>query len=181
MIGDELGPGRERSRWVRIGINVTIVVGLVLAWFLIQRRGIGDLLETGTPAPAFNLKTMAGTSVSLEDYRGKTVMLQFWATHCGPCRREVPALNEVYRELGPGDAVLAIDSGGEGEERIRAFMTEEGVEYPVAIGTVEMVDRYQVNALPTIYIVGPDGMIRSRDIGQSSRWGMKTRMGCAKD
>ncbi len=181
MIGEELGPGPERSRWVRIGINVTIVLGLVLAWFLIQRRGIGDLLETGTAAPAFSLRTMSGKNVSLEDYRGKTVMLHFWATHCGPCRREVPAMNEVYRELGPDEAVLAIDSWGEEETKVRAFMQEVGMEYPVAIGTGEMLDRYQVTALPTTYIIGPDGMIRSRDIGPSSRWGMQTRMGCARD
>lgn len=181
MIEDDIGPGPERSRWVTLSINATLVVGLLLAGFLIQRRGIGDLLETGAAAPAFTLETMSGETVSLADYRGKTVLLHFWATHCGPCRREVGALNYVYRELGPADAVLAIDSGGEGKAVIRAFMTEEEVEYPVAIGTPEVADEYRIEGLPTTYIVGPDGRIRSRDIGQSSRWGMATRMGCAKD
>ena len=181
MIGDELGPGPERSPWVRVTIASTLVVGLVVAWFLIQHRGVGDLLEVGTPAPAFTLTTMSGEKVSLDDYQGKTLLLHFWATYCGPCRREVGALNHVYRQLGPTDAVLAIDSGGEGERVIKAFMKEEAVEYPVAIGTTEVADDYQVNALPITYIVGPDGKIRSRDIGQSSRWGMTTRMGCAKE
>jgi len=181
MLDEDLGPGPERSFWVRVGTTATIVVGLIVAALLIQRRGIGDLLETGTQAPDFTLSTVDGKNVSLSDYRGKTVLLHFWATYCGPCRREVSALNHVYGELGPDDAILAIDSGGEGKAVIRTFMADERVQYPVVIGTNEVVDAYQVTALPTTYIVGPDGVIESRDIGPSSRWGMTTRMGCSKD
>lgn len=170
----------RRSRGISIIVNVAVVLALAAGYYFYQYRGVSDLLPEGTPAPPFSLQTLSGESVSLADYEGKLLVLHFWATYCGPCQREIPALNEIYEELGPNEAFLAVESGSTVRDTAH-FVEEKDVKYPVAIGTPAMLADYQVTALPTTYIVGPDGVIRSRDLGSASRFGTRTRMNCAKE
>ncbi|MDP9339649.1 MAG: TlpA family protein disulfide reductase [Acidobacteriota bacterium] len=118
------------------------------------------------PAPEFAAKGMDGKTVSLAAARGKVVLLNFWATWCGPCRLEVPDLvalqakyNERLQVIG-----LVVDDGD--QAAVRAFAKRYGVNYPIAMATSEMRLRFGgVPALPTSFIIDAQGRVVQKHIG----------------
>lgn len=111
--------------------------------------------------------TLDGDSASMADYEGTVVVLNLWGTWCPPCRREIPHLVDLQREIEPRGATvigLAVDSGS--PEEIRAFLERYGVDYPVwRSGTREVVERFRAMGFPTTYIVDREGVIRERFLG----------------
>jgi peroxiredoxin len=114
---------------------------------------------TGGRAPEFSLPTLAGTAVSLEEFRGRTVILNFWWSGCAPCRTEMPALQR-FAVQHPGAALLLIDSA-DSPQAAQAFVRSAGVTAPVLMdsGAAAMVS-YHVAYFPTTIVVGPDGVQR---------------------
>ncbi len=166
---------RRRLRWL-IELGLVVVVYLVVTGW--RER---HLLATGSSAaPAFSLVDLDGHRVSLADLRGRSVMLQFWATWCGVCRREFGAMNAVERGLSPDQRVYAIVADADDPARIRRFVAEHHIEYPVLLGTDAVLRAYRVSVFPTTYIIGPDGRVAGHTTGMSTRWGLETRLGCAK-
>lgn len=99
--------------------------------------------------------------MGLEDLAGKTVLVDFWATWCPPCVLEVPELNAVSAALEGSDAqVLAISIDADPAERLRAWASEHGVLYPVALGDITLAQRFGALEFPTHLILGPDGRVR---------------------
>jgi peroxiredoxin len=126
----------------------------------------GPAPEVGALAPDFTLENLDGESVSLSDFRGQNVLVNFWATWCGPCREEMPAIEARYNR---GDfAVLAVDFG-ESAERVRGFLAEINVDLPVLLdldGAVQ--ELYRVRGYPTTFFIDRSGVIRFFHIGQMS-------------
>jgi thiol-disulfide isomerase/thioredoxin len=127
----------------------------------------------GSPAPFnFTLKSLDGADVALESYKGKVVLINFWATWCGPCKAEIPDLAELQREHGENLAVIGIvilDSFG---DKVRAMATELGVNYPIldGNGNTELEDAYgPMWGLPTSVIIGRDGRVAKRQTGAASK------------
>jgi thiol-disulfide isomerase/thioredoxin len=118
------------------------------------------------PAPAFELFDLAGRPVSLIDFRGRVVILTFWATWCEPCREEMPAMMKLARELGErGLAVVAVNVK-EPAARVEAFVKELGLTFAVILDSRgEVSDRYQLQALPTTYLIGRDGNLLALALG----------------
>ncbi len=117
-------------------------------------------------APDFEVTTPDGAQLRLRDYRGKVVFLNFWATWCIPCRREMPAMEKLYREFrDQGFSIIALDLN-EPAAAVRAFVKELGLTFPVGIdpGMVNFAV-YGGRALPTSYLIGRDGMILGIIIG----------------
>ena len=165
-------------RWLRGALEVGVVLlifVLVSAW---QTRKL--LPDDGRPAPAFQLVDLAGRSVRLADYQGKTTLLHFWATWCGVCRQEFSALNAVHSGLDDDQAVLTIVADSEDPERVRRFVRERGLAYPVLLATADVLKSYRVKAFPTNYYIDKDGRLRETTVGLSTRFSMQARMGCAK-
>lgn len=121
-------------------------------------------------APDFTLKGEDGKTYRLSDYRGKMVVLNFWATWCPPCRREMPSMERAYRKVkGENIAILAINVG-EDENTVFAFTGHYPVTFPLPLdidGTV--IQKYPVIGLPTTFIVDPRGYITHRAVG-SREW-----------
>ena len=117
-------------------------------------------------APRFTLEDLSGEKRSLDEFRGKVVVLNFWASWCVPCKREFPALKELHRRLGPrGLVVLAVAE--DSRKRAAPFAAEMGLDFPVLIdrfGSV-MAD-YNVVMLPTTVVVGRDGRVVGRAVGE---------------
>ncbi len=121
---------------------------------------------TGQVAADFKLKSLAGKEFGLEDFRGKFVLLDFWATWCGPCRRDLPAVEKLHREFHRrGLVVLGIDAG-EDAETVHEFLRSSNVSYPILLAAGSAVtESYSVNAFPTVVLIDADGKIVFYHVG----------------
>ncbi|MCJ7570101.1 MAG: redoxin domain-containing protein [Anaerolineales bacterium] len=122
--------------------------------------------EIGAQAPDFALRDLEGNEVRLSDYLGRSVLLTFWATWCGPCRLEMPAFEDRYQELeDDGFTVLAVNYD-EPEEDVRAFRDELGLSFPLILDPGGSVQRlYQIRGYPSSIFVDPQGVVRVVHIG----------------
>lgn len=120
----------------------------------------------GKPAPDFTLKNLAGKDISLKDHQGAVVVLDFWATWCGPCRASLPGLNKVYNDLkGKGLVVYAVDLE-EPKDKVQATATELKLDIPVLLDEKSEVSKqYGVSAIPHTVIIGKDGKVAKVIIG----------------
>ena len=123
------------------------------------------------PAPDFTLKDADGRAVHLADYRGKVVLLDFWATWCGPCKIEIPWFMDMQRKnKDKGFEVLGVAMDDDGWESVKPFLSEFGVNYRVMIGNDATAQEYGgVDALPTTFLIDRDGKIAAIHVGLSSR------------
>ena len=122
--------------------------------------------EVGALAPDFTLSTLDGSSVTLGNSRGKPVLLNFWATWCGPCRSEMPYLQEVFEKRAAEDLVLLTVNLKEDEATIRQFMQREGYNFMVALdGDGAVGKSYQVRGIPTTLFINSAGVIQSIHVG----------------
>ena len=121
----------------------------------------------GGPTPALSLKDLDGASHTLAAYRGKVVILNFWATWCEPCREEMPSFNRLKKSLeGTPVAMFAVNIG-EGEARINGFLGKVPVDFPVLLDRDAQVSRaWKVRLMPTTFIIGPDGRVRYSFAGE---------------
>jgi peroxiredoxin len=120
----------------------------------------------GAPAPDFTLKDLSGNDVALSNHKGHVVLINFWATWCGPCLVEMPAIERRYEALkDKGFVVLAVDDD-EAITEVSAFTHELDLTFPVLLDPGAMVnDLYRVRGLPTSFVVDREGVIRQLHIG----------------
>lgn len=119
------------------------------------------------PAIDFELSDLEGNTVKLSDYKGKVVFVNFWATWCPPCKKEMPEFNEASKEFEKnGDAILLavnLTTGGaqrETEERVRKFIDENGYTMKVLLDkTGKVADQYKIYSIPTTYVIDKDGNV----------------------
>lgn len=166
---------------LRIFLAIAIVV--VAIFFVDLRTKPQPLLGLGTPqtaaAPAdagldFTARRLNGGKISLSQFRGHPIIVDFWATWCPPCRRQIPELNALYKKYNKSKGLVVIGVScdtiqGDSEDAIKPFVEELKIAYPIAIADEALVDRLGVEAIPTTLFVGPDGEIVSRMIGAGHR------------
>ena len=123
------------------------------------------------PAPQFSLKDADGRLVRLSDYRGKVVLLDFWATWCGPCRIEIPWFMELQRKnKDRGFEVLGVAMDDEGWEAVKPFLQELSVNYRIVMGNDATAQAYGgVDALPTTFLIDREGKIAAIHVGLASK------------
>lgn len=116
---------------------------------------------TGQPAPDFALKSSNGENLRLSEYRGDVVMINFWATWCGPCRQEMPLLNELYlRYQRVGFSLLGVNIDDDSRKAMN-MVAELGVSFPVLFDSHKEVSKlYKVNAMPVTVLVDREGNVR---------------------
>ena len=122
-------------------------------------------------APSFTLKDANGRPVQLSDYKGKVVLLNFWATWCGPCKIEIPwFIDFEQRYKDRGFAVLGVSMDEDGWEAVKPYLESKKVNYRVVIGTDEVADLYGgVASLPTSFVIDRQGKIASTHVGLVSK------------
>ncbi len=122
-------------------------------------------------APAWELKNLDGQPVKLSDFRGKVVLLNFWATWCPPCRREIPEFFDLQKSYGDKGLVIvgvAMDEGG--TKVVKPFVSRLGINYPVVIGDAETASAYGgIEALPTTFVIDQNGQIITEQEGGADR------------
>jgi peroxiredoxin len=129
-------------------------------------EGIGIGVEPGDIAPDFLLQNMAGDEERLSDYRGQPVVLNFWATWCAPCRKEMPQFVRAYDDYRDEGLVIIALNQQESESIIRPFIEDYGVRFPVLIDRDGDVGReYRTNGYPETFFIDADGIVREHFIG----------------
>jgi len=160
-----------------LGMAVAAIV-VVVGLYFVNRRWIAPVAlrqaqakgNSNHPlAPAFTLTDIFGNKLNLSDYKGKVVMLDFWATWCGPCRIEIPGFVELqdrYRDQGFTIIGISLDDS---PEPVMEFYKQFKMNYPVALGDDSLGALYGgIFGMPTTFVIGRDGRIYSKHVGASS-------------
>src|SRR5271167_2136714 len=133
-----------------------------------KRPGVaGEHITQSTVAPDFSLEALDGKTLRLSDLRGKAVLLNFWATWCGPCKIEMPWFVDFQNQYGSqGLQIVGVAMDDASKEDIGKFAKDLGVNYPILIGKESVGDQYGgVPALPETFLIGRDGKIIDKIIG----------------
>jgi len=132
----------------------------------LNQAGFDTPTGDNLPSVDFQLPDLSGADKKLSDYRGQVVFLNFWATWCGPCRSEMPAMESVYQELkDDGFVILAVDLG-EDRETVQNFADDLGLSFPIVLDQAgEVGGAYEARSIPTTYLIGKDGNILGRAVG----------------
>lgn len=166
---------RERNEFAGLGlcvlvalvtVVVTVDIGLDLAEMEVGVESAGaTMVPTGEPAPSFLLEDLDGNRVSLADQRGKIVLVDFWATWCGPCLQELPHIQRLHEEYGGrGLVVLAISTDSQ-TEKVFPFVEKEGYTFPVLYADSQVQGAYGVRGIPAVYLIDRQGVMRFQKVG----------------
>ena len=157
-------PGRLRLAAQTLAIAGVGVLGGLLVWELTHQI---PPPKVGRPAPVFALQRLSGSgSISLRSLRGKTVVLNFFASWCEPCKREAPVLERIWRQdRSKGVVVLGVDANDSRGDAVK-FVGAHGVTYPVVFDHDGLVtaNRYDISKLPVTYVLNPRGRIVGGEI-----------------
>ena len=118
-------------------------------------------------APNFELTGSDGNIVRLSDFKGKVVILDFWATWCGPCRQEIPGYIDLYNKYNDkGLEIIGVSLDQDGWTPVRPFMESYNINYPIVMGTMQVVQAYGgIRSIPTTFIINRNGEVVERKIG----------------
>ncbi len=162
-----------KSRWIAAAAAACAVALLVVPMML-KSAGPGELRGTPNPVGTANLdltlKDMHGADVRLADYKGKVIILNFWATWCGPCQTEIPDLVETYAEYKDQGVVVLGVSIDDAPETLRAYGAQKDMNYPSLLLTEEVDDAYgPIVGVPITFFIGRDGQIARKHLGPVTR------------
>lgn len=146
-----------------------LAVFALIAWAIVTlfRHDAEVGPERGTQAPQFSLSDREGRQIKLQDYRGKAVLINFWATWCGPCRHEMPSLEQLYKKFeGEGFEIIGISLDEEGWGPVDAFLKVVPVSFPIVLDHEQLVsEKYQTYRIPETYLIDKDGKIADKFVG----------------
>jgi thiol-disulfide isomerase/thioredoxin len=126
-----------------------------------------NLATTGKPAPAWKLKDLEGKEVSSAEFKGKVVVVDFWATWCPPCVAEIPGYIELQKKYGPqGFVIVGVSLDQKGPEHVKKFAESKGMNYPLVMGDDEVAAAFGgIEAIPTTFLINRTGQIVHQKTG----------------
>jgi thiol-disulfide isomerase/thioredoxin len=136
--------------------------------FLLTRCSQGEKEPSSGLAPDFSLKSFDGQQITLSQLKGKVVLLDFWATWCGPCRESIPHLIQLYKNYKDSGFELVgmnVDKGD--REVVRRFIASMDIPYPVVTVPEDVARRYRVTGIPATFLIDQEGKVRERMVGYS--------------
>ncbi len=134
-------------------------------------------LNVGERAPDFTLVDLEGNQVSLSDFRGKTVFVNFWATWCPPCRAEMPEIEAIYQEYKDKDVVVIGVDILEPEDVVRQYMQQGDYSWTFVLDTSgEVAGNYRIVAIPTSFFIDREGIIQAVNIGAMTKRAMEAKL-----
>ena len=125
----------------------------------------------GRPAPDFNLRDLDGKQVQLASFKGKVVLLDFWATWCAPCREEMPELDKLAKEFKTQDVVVLGINAGEDEDTVRGFIKKNGYQFPILMAPSgdHVLENYYAHAFPSMVLIDRKGLVAKYSVGGGER------------
>ena len=172
-------PWLQRGRIPRAFGAVTLVLAAGLIGACAETDSGSDARQTNSGAtsnapqgnqmraPNFRLATMDGGEVELNELRGKVVLVDFWATWCGPCRMEIPHLTELYdRYQDKGFELVGISLDQQGPAVVKPFIEEFKINYPIVMGDEDIANQYGgVRSIPTAFLIDREGNVVKKYVG----------------
>jgi peroxiredoxin len=153
-----------------------IVLLLAYMWtsFLVLPSRLEAAPRQGQPAPNFKITTTTGQPVTLENYRGHVLVVDFFATWCQPCRQSIPHLVEMNRKFGKqGLQILGLSADEDGERAVKAFANEYHINYPLALAGDAATADFGVRSVPVMYVIDRKGVIAEVYRGFSDEMGRR--------
>lgn len=145
-----------------------LTVAMAVAFPLVMATSASAILQKGQPAPAIKVVSTSGQAISLANYRGHVLLLDFFATWCIPCREVIPHLNGLNGKYGKlGLQILGLSVDDEGDKVVKRFITDRRVEYPVAIADEDLQTEYGLRSVPLIYLINKKGIVAEKYQGYS--------------
>jgi len=135
---------------------ITLMVFIIISFFIFTgcKSSYGD----------FTLMDLDGNEISLSDFNGKVLILNFWATWCSPCREEIPDFVEVYNEYESKD-VQFIGVSNEDISTLKSFVEDYGISYPILIDDANIMGKWGISAIPTTFVFDKNGQIIFKNVG----------------
>lgn len=171
-------------QWLAVGSIVAVLLGLIGAGWFVRDRIFP--LDVGNPAPGFTAYDLQGRKVGLNDLAGEVVLLNIWATWCGPCRDEMPSMERLHQILGPeGLRIVAVsvdavggtvdDTGKPGGD-VAEFASEFGLSFDIWQDPSGRIQRtYRTTGIPESFVIDRSGIIVRKDIG-ATYWDTDARI-----
>jgi len=173
-----MNDGRQQGlRALAIVVSLALIASVFYGY--LKPEEPKPLFRLDTPQPAasrvddgleFSAPGLDGNNIDLSSYRGHPVIVDFWATWCGPCRKQIPELVALYKKYNKSRGLVIIGVScdliqGDGVKAVAPFVEEFRINYPIALADERLVDSMGVEAIPTTLFVGPDGKLVSRIVG----------------
>lgn len=168
-----------RQQWALVIGIVLALLGAIGAGAYVMRDELFPI-EVGSRAPSFTARTVDGSNAvrTLEDYRGKVVVLNIWATWCLPCIREMPTFEQLHQAFRGSDLRIVAVSVDDlvGADSVHRYARGLGVTFDVLLDSTHTIDRvYQVTGYPQTFVIAKDGTIRKQWIGEAN-WASQANM-----
>ena len=155
-----------KARRVLVNVLLVLMLFVVITVFTDCSGESTSDLSIGSKAPDFELYDLDGDVHKLSEYKGSPVFLNFWATWCGPCRGEMPHLEDVYEEWKDDGLTFFAVNIGESSTDVISFLDYFGFTMPVLLDSAKTVSRrYGVSGIPTTYFIDEDGIIQNKVVG----------------
>lgn len=160
-----------------LGIGIQVVVGRTAEATTATQAAPGGPIPAAPPAagpsrslaPDFEARDLSGKVIKLSDFRGKVVVVDFWATWCGPCVRGMPVSAAVTKEFGDRVVFLPVDvDDRESADKVKSFAEKKGWAFPLYLGGRAVGQKYGVSGIPHTVIVAADGTVTAKHVGFSS-------------
>lgn len=158
-----IGSAGSRGFWLAVGVLAAFGVARVAT-----DAGAQDIMNKEAPAFELSAVNRDGKKVTLEEYLGKVVVLDFWAVWCGPCRDAMPFFQRLQDEYGKhGLEVIGVhvEDRMPSVDEVNAYLDEHGVRYANLASSVEVDDAFMIFAMPTTYLIDREGVLVNRHIG----------------
>lgn len=160
-----------------IAIAVLLILGGYAVYQSVLNKPVTTGIEIGNAAPDFELQLLSGETVKLSSFQGKKVIVNFWATWCGPCQAEMPEMQEFHEAHSEETVILAVNmtTTEKNIDNVKNYVSEKNLTFPVLLDlTNDISTSYQVYSIPTSYYIDTEGIIRYKYTGAMSLDMMKS-------